>query len=301
MTALPEPPANRGRLAAAFDRLLFHRAVDVDRPEPAEDRTMKVFVLCKRANATRRRAFFRSMPISVDADVSRLAPRLRIDGYRRYHDASANGLVTAGYMLARTHANTAFLRRVRGEGRPQNFRTSLRPVYDAMLELTFSGPLDPAQVEAFNELTQALRGLCSLVDVIESPLRRRLRVGADSPRAVHLIELVNRVDGWTRPELQRYWIAPHGHLVVDNRQLIGYEEYQQVHVPAVGETALPDCFDGFAWVRWPSLRHYVLANCNPKVLRFNNELVVDESRFMQQVRAILVREQEVSTGTSAQR
>ena len=65
--------------------------------------------------------------------------------------------------------------------------------------------------------------------------------------------------------------------------------------------------DGFpVWIyssstaRWPSLRHYVVASLNPKVLRFNNELVVDESRFMKQVRAVLLREQHVSIGTSSQ-
>jgi hypothetical protein len=275
-------------------RLAFNTPPTDGLPSLVNDPTVSLFIFFKRRAGMKRSAFFDQLAGQAHQTVLAQRDALRFNDYHQYHDASRNGLLTASYMFSRSYRCTAVLLRLLGEPVPDRYDVQYRPTFDAVLELTFPAALDSNQVRAVKELVAQLEPSTERVAYVHSALRRRLKEHESTKNSVYLIEFLRRLPSATRRQTQDYWIGGHGELVVSGARHLGWEEYQQVHAVDDSETTFGDEFDGFAWVRFPSLRHYVTMGSSPNMLRFNNALVADEALFLKPVIGLLVKEHPVT-------
>lgn len=305
--SVPQPPpsTNRSAMAPLFPTsplrraaaaLVFRDAPATPRPAVAEVPTRSVFILVKRAAGMSRRAFFGQLVGTTHAQIL-ASPALNAVDYHQYHDASCNGIATLPYMFTRSYRFTRTLCRLRGEPEPDPHTVPYRPYYDAMIEFIFAERPNSEQLDDLRKIIAALQPTAARLSTVESAFRRKLVRSAMTSDAIYLAEFLVSPPGATREQTQEYWISPHGAFIVDHRRDVDMAEYQQVHAVPSGDVQLDaDEYDGFAWVRFPNARRFTLSTSKLTTLRFNNELVLDETRFVGPVKGLLLREHPVTCG-----
>lgn len=301
----PPPSANGSAMAPLFPTsplrraataLLFRDAPATPRPAVTEMPTRSVFILVKRAAGMSRRAFFGQLAGATHAQIL-ASPTLNAVEYHQYHDASCNGIATLPYMFTRSYRFTRTLCRLRGEPEPDPHTMPYRPYYDAMIEFVFAERPNSEQLDDLRKIIAALQPISARLSTVESAFRRKLVRSAVTSDAVYLAEFLVSPPGATREQTQQYWISPHGEFIIDHRRDVDMAEYQQVHAVPSGDVQLDaDEYDGFAWVRFPNARRFTLSTSKLTTLRFNNELVLDETRFVGPVKGLLLREHPVTCG-----
>lgn len=265
-------------------------------PSPANriqgtDEQNVVTALLKRRRGTSAHTF-------TDALLNRVGPALfshkgdwNIASVRVMGAATLSKPLVFFFELTRTHAVASGLCQIAGHPTPEPYRLKLRPLYDALLELQFTGPPVPAAIQGVRATLEEA-GVVDTTTLLGSGFQVRVYDGnspSDVMNRVNICFLVNRPPGMSREACQLYWRTQHAELALANMRYLNLTRYRQVHTLETQPAGLDDVYDGVVYAEKSSFARLLRDVLTPSSALFNNTVVVDECNFTHATPVMLMR------------